>query len=109
MLTAPSHHHEHLQLADLVAGATTAAVAGNKWGMAMVPALDGLFHRNFFGTIGGTGLKVFPEQLTNLYFHVLGEDTFNKVAGSVGYPLPDKRMAYAENNGLPSKPVTTKK
>ncbi|QEO15844.1 DUF3800 domain-containing protein [Agromyces intestinalis] len=60
VLTAPSHHHEHLQLADLVTGATVAAVAGNRYGMELIPILRGLFHRNYYGTIGGTGLKLSP-------------------------------------------------
>ncbi|MCK6081481.1 DUF3800 domain-containing protein [Microbacterium sp. EYE_5] len=100
ILTAPSHHHEHLQLADLVVGAVTAACAGNRYGMQLVPSLLPLLHRNALNTIGGAGLKVFPDTLTNLYFHVLGEDTFWKVAGRNGYTLPSERAAYYANDGL---------
>lgn len=68
--------------------------------MDQVPRFKPIMHENFYGTIGGTGLKVFPDGLTNLYFHVLGENTFNKVAASTGYPLPDRRFDYSTDDGL---------
>lgn len=101
VLTAPSHHHEHLQLADLVVGSVTAAVAGNPYGMALMPELRAILHRNYHGWVGGTGLKVFPDDLTNLYYHVLGEDVFVKVMQNAGYPLPDAQYAYFDSPGLP--------
>jgi hypothetical protein len=100
VLTAPSHHHEHLQLADLVVGCTTAAVAGNPYGMGLLTQLKPLLHKNYHGWIGGTGLKVFPNDLINLYFHVLGEDILVKVSQHTGYPLPDSQFAYFADDGL---------
>lgn len=100
ILTAPSHHHEHLQLADLVVGSITAAVAGNRYGLGLIPSLRPLLLKNHHGWIGGTGLKVFPDALTNLYHHVLGEDTFVKVMLNTGYPIPDPQFAYFNDDGL---------
>lgn len=100
VLTAPSHHHPHIQLADLLTGCVTAAVAGNRYGMDLVGSFLPLLHRNAFDTSGGTGLKLWPDALINLYFHVLGEDTFAKVAMNAGFPLPDPSSPYSEDNGL---------
>ncbi|MBO9058843.1 DUF3800 domain-containing protein [Curtobacterium flaccumfaciens pv. flaccumfaciens] len=100
ILTAPSHHHEHLQLADLVTGSVTAAVAGNKFGMALAPELKKIMHTNAYGYIGGAGLKLFPDDLVNLHFHVFGEDTFAKVAKNSGWGLPWKDRDYFEDDGL---------
>lgn len=102
VLTAPSHHHEHLQLADLVVGSVTAAVAGSPYGMALMPELKPLLHRNYHGWIGGTGLKVFPDELKNLYFHVLGEDAYIKVSWNGGPGLPDRAHPYFDSDGLGS-------
>lgn len=102
ILTAPSHHHEHLQLADLVTGSVTAAVAGNKYGMALAPELKKIMHRNAYGYIGGAGPNLLPDDLTNLHHHVFGEDTFAKVAMNSGRGIPSQRYAYFEDDGLTS-------
>jgi hypothetical protein len=62
--TAPSHHVPHLQLADLVAGATTAAVAGNRYALELKPELMAVAHRNFHGRVGGAGLTLWPPELS---------------------------------------------
>lgn len=67
ILTAPSHHHPHLQLADLIAGSPTAAVAGVQYGVDLIPRLKPLLHTNNLGNIPGTGPKLFPDDLMNLY------------------------------------------
>jgi hypothetical protein len=85
ILTAPSHHVPHLQLADLVTAATTAAVAGMPSGLDLVPQLKGLARTNARGYIGGAGLVLWPQQIYDLYYWVLGEDTY--VRGSTGHPL----------------------
>lgn len=75
ILTAHSHHHAQLQLADLVAGSTTAALAGTKYGQELIPLLKPLFNTNQFGLIGSTGLKIFPDRFNNLHHWVLGKST----------------------------------
>ena len=97
--TAPSHHVPHLQLADLIASATTAAVAGNRFALDLLPELRGLAHRNAHRRIGGAGLTVWPPELYNLYHRVCGDDIY--VRSGNGYPLPDPNLAYADTDGLP--------
>jgi hypothetical protein len=100
MLTAPSHHHPHLQLADLVTGAVTAAVAGVQHGLDLMPCVQPLLHRNFFGGIGGTGVKLWPDQLVNVYHWALGEGDYMRVAMSGGFVLPRSGYPYSEDDGL---------
>ncbi|MEW2193679.1 hypothetical protein [Streptomyces microflavus] len=64
IVTAPSDHLPHLQLADLVTAATTAAVAGREAGMELVELLKPLARRNAHGYIGGAGLVLWPRSLT---------------------------------------------
>jgi hypothetical protein len=93
ILTTPSHLVRGLQLADLVTGITTAAVAGNPFGLALVDAVTPLLITNSLGTIGGTGLKLFPDSLVNLYHHALGETVYAKAAYRLGYTLPLQRWS----------------
>lgn len=101
ILTAPSHHHPQLQLADLVVGATTAAFAGNPYGMALMPHLKPMFHTNFWKmVIGGSGVKLYPDSVCNLYHWVLGDEYYMR--RGVGTPLPYAPLSnYVDNNGLP--------
>lgn len=99
ILTAPSHHHPHLQLADLITGSVTAAIGGSKFGMSLVPKIKPMFHVNWRGNIGSTGLKLFPDSLNNLHHWVLGEDTYTRGNGGVGLPY-DGFARYATNSGL---------
>lgn len=73
VLTAGSHHVPHLQLADLVVAATTAAVAGRPSGLALTSGLHQLAHKNRHGTAGGAGLKLWPPDLVDLYWWLFGE------------------------------------
>lgn len=98
ILTAPSHHHPHLQLADLVVGALTAAVAGVSYGLDLAPRLRPLLHTNNFGNIPGTGLKLFPDDLMNLYHWVLECSDYNR--GSTGIALPHRFYDYSEDDGM---------
>ncbi len=66
ILLSHSDHVPHLQLADLVVAATTAAVAGNRYALELVPLLQQLAHTNARGYAGGTGVKLIPDQLRNL-------------------------------------------
>jgi hypothetical protein len=98
ILTAPSHHHPHLQLADLVAGSVTAAVAGVRFGLDLMPRVSPLLHTNDLGAIAGTGLKLFPDDLINVYHWVLGVDSYSR--GYSGISLPWPRLAYASDDGM---------
>lgn len=100
IVTAPSHHVPHLQLADLVVAATTAAVAGHPAGIALAPLLRELAHRNTRGYAGGAGIKLFPDDLINLYWWVFGESAFWKVAEGSGWPLPLSELPFEANDGL---------
>lgn len=98
ILTAPSHLHPHLQLADLVAGSVTAAVAGNSYGLALIPLIKPMMCINFWSYVGGTGLKLYPDKLNNLHHWVLGEAGFRRGGGGVA--LPHASWRYAIDDGL---------
>jgi hypothetical protein len=97
-LTAASHHHRHLQLADLVAGALTAAVAGeNKYAEELLPKIRPIMHTNSWNGIAGAGLKLYPDALANLYRVALAEDAL--IRNSMGTPLPIAAFPYAYEAG----------
>jgi hypothetical protein len=97
VLTAPSDHLRHIQLADLVVGATTAAVSGNNKSAArLVPQLMGLAHRHPSGSVGGTGIKLFPDALINLHYWVFGETTYYR---RTSLPLPLPMPIYGRDDG----------
>ena len=98
IMTAPSHHVPHLQLADLIAGATTAAVAGNPYALALKPQLTRLAHRNNRRRVGGAGLSLWPPDLYNLFHWLYNDDTY--IRGNSGYPMPDPSLPYADSDGL---------
>jgi hypothetical protein len=85
IVTAPSDHVPHLQLADLVTAATTAAVAGRKSGLDLVPLLRELAHTRLTGETGGAGIVLWPKELYDLHWWVFGEEYYRR--GSVGFPL----------------------
>ena len=79
ILTAPSHHVPHLQLADLVAAATTAAIAGHPAGMALAPLLKSLARTNSRGFVGGAGVVLWPrDYLMDLYYWIFDEAHYAK-------------------------------
>lgn len=98
ILTAPSHLHPHLQLADLIAGSVTAAVAGVQHGLDLIPLIKPMMCINFWSNIGGTGLKLYPDKLNNLHYWVLGETEFSRRGGAVA--LPYDAWRYATDDGL---------
>lgn len=100
ILTAPSHHHPHLQLADLVTGALVAALAGTDHGNALVDLIKPILHKNFHGFIGGTGLKLFPDSINNLHYWVLGEMAMSRGNSGLGLPWDRHGWHYASSNGL---------
>lgn len=100
MLTAPSHMVRHLQIADLIVSITTAMVSGNtKWAEPYFETIRGMMLTNSLGYVGGTGLKVYPEQLTNLYHWVVREDAFTKAGRMTGISLPSDQYLYGETDG----------
>src|SRR5690606_28810204 len=56
IVTAPSDHVPHLQQADLVTAATTAAVASRARGLDFLAQLKALVHRRSTGECGGAGI-----------------------------------------------------
>lgn len=99
ILTAPSHHHPHLQLADLIAGASVGAFAGNSYALALIPKLKKLYHRNTWGCIGGLGVKLYPDEICNLYHWVLGDDIVTRRNSGVELPYKNFRR-FVEDDGL---------
>lgn len=85
IVTAPSDHVPHLQLADLVTAATTAAVAGRKSGLDLAPLLKDLAHTRVTGETGGAGIVLWPKELYDLHWWVFGEEYYRR--GNVGFPL----------------------
>jgi hypothetical protein len=102
IVTGASHHVPHLQLADLVVAATTAAVAGHPHGVALGPKLLNLAHKNVWDLAGGAGIVIWPTNLGNLLHWAFGEKTYAKVARNVGVTLPWRDWPYAEDGGLAS-------
>lgn len=120
-VTTPSHLVRHLQIADLVVGITTAMVGGDiGYAGPIFPHVKQMMLQNANGTIGGTGLKLWPNALRNLYHWALGEDTYWRVSMNAGVTLPwwewpyfydgvnqrrqdpDERAAYVAS--LPAQP-----
>jgi hypothetical protein len=96
VLTTPSHLVRHLQLADLVTGIMTAMVCGAyDYAEPLFPLVKPMLIKNRMDHIGGTGLKVFPDDLVNLYHWVLNEKFFHKSGGATSYPLPSPKISYA--------------
>lgn len=100
VLTAPSHHHPHLQLADLVVGSVTSAIAGVNAGLNMMPIIKPILHTNYLGEVAGAGLKLFPVEISNLHHWALGETGYSRPSASAGVTLPWRDWAYAEDAGI---------
>jgi hypothetical protein len=99
IVTAPSHHVPHLQLADLVVASTTAAIAGRKSGLDLGHILVELMHRHSLGDVNGAGLVLFPPKY-NLYYHAFGETSCSKPGRNTGFGLPVKGEPYCDDDGL---------
>ena len=97
VLTTPSHMARHLQLADLVTGITTAMVCGGyKFAPSLFDLVRPLLILNHMDGIAATGLKVFPNDLINLYHWVLKEDFLHKGGGAISYRLPTPKLPYSK-------------
>jgi len=99
IVTADSRYLRHLQLADLVAAATTGAIAGNPPALELGPLLVKLMHRHSLGDVNGAGLVLWPEKY-NLLYHCFGETGASKPSMMSGYTLPWREWAYAADDGL---------
>ncbi len=98
VLTTPSHLVRHLQLADLVTGITTAMVSAmDDYAGPLFPLVQKMFITNNMGGVAGTGLKVAPNGLENLYHWVLNENLFHKGGGAISYRLPSSNLPFATN------------
>lgn len=93
-----SQFHPQIQLADMVAGAVTAAVSGSKYGLALLPDIKPLFHTNSKGAIGAAGLKLFPDGLNNLHYWLNDETDLFSHYGRVA--LPNDRWQFSDGCGL---------
>ncbi|MFF2571171.1 DUF3800 domain-containing protein [Streptomyces sp. NPDC058084] len=106
IVTAPSDHLPHLQLADLVTAATTAAVAGRENGLELVELLKPLARRNSRDYIGGAGLVLWPPSLADLFYWVFGETHY--VRNGAVYPIgPQSGFSqpgslFSTSSGLPA-------
>ncbi|MEU4827095.1 DUF3800 domain-containing protein [Actinomadura sp. NPDC023710] len=109
VLTANSHHVPHLQLADLVAAATTGAIAGHRPALKLGLLLAKLMHRHRMKDVNGAGLVLFPERL-NLLYHCFGEKSASKPSANAGVSLPWAEGLYSEDDGLgvPAQPLPVK-
>jgi hypothetical protein len=65
IITTRSDHVDHLQLADLVAAATTALIAGAPAANPYKELIYKLLAKNYRGYVGGTGLKFIPSAAFN--------------------------------------------
>lgn len=106
IMTAPSHHVPHLQLADLIVAASTAAVAGRRSGLELKGQLSQLAHRNVHGDANGAGIVLYPPELLNLYYHAFGEESASRPSTNVGVRLPYPRFPYATDDGLEQPSAT---
>ncbi|GAA0489748.1 hypothetical protein Ade02nite_24840 [Paractinoplanes deccanensis] len=99
IVTADSQHVPHLQLADLITAATTAAIAGRKSALDLGPLLAKLMHRHRLDAVNGAGLVLFPEKY-NLLFWCFGETSWAKPSAQTGWALPHPDWAYGTSDGL---------
>jgi hypothetical protein len=96
LLTTPSHLSRHVQLADLVAGSTTGMVGGNQYAPPVFQYVAPLLVQAYTGARAGVGLKLFPDALTNLYRHLLGENEYWSDSRKEWIALPSAEYPYAE-------------
>lgn len=100
VVTADSRHVPHLQLADLIAAATTGAIAGNPSALELGPLLAKVMHRHSLGDVNGAGLVLFPDAYYNLLYHCFHETGWSRPGRMSGYTLPWRDWPYATDDGL---------
>ncbi len=98
ILTAPSHMIRHLQIADLVTGITTAMVGGGyDYAPPVFDEIRPLFVKSSYSLIGGTGLKIAPDRLENLYHWILKEEKYSLPNAGPFLTIPDPNRYYCNN------------
>jgi hypothetical protein len=100
VVTADSRHVSHLQLADLIAAATTGAIAGNPPALELGPLPAKLMHRHSLRDVNGAGLVLYPDNNYNLLYHCFGETGYSKPSMYSGWTLPLQGWPYATSDGL---------
>lgn len=97
LLSAPSHMHRVMQLADLVTSSTLAYVAGEQQhAPTTFPHVRALMPKS----VGGASVKIHPDlRYMNLYHWLFGDTHFYK--GGLGMPLPRRSSPYPSD---PTKP-----
>ena len=115
IVTAPSHHVPHLQLADLVTAATTAAIAGRPKAMKLTPQLKAIARTNAKGMVGGAGVVLWPPDINDLYYWVFGDEHYVKDGKSrplgptaATPPLLIPAGPTSKTMGCPRPPKTTR-
>jgi hypothetical protein len=106
VLTADSRHVPHLQLADLIAAATSGAIAGHPPALELGRLLAPLMHRHSLRYVNGAGLVLFPKHY-NLLYHCFGETGAAWPSTNTGVTLPWRGWAYATDDGLGHPVLTT--
>jgi hypothetical protein len=96
LLTTPSHLSRHVQLADLIAGSTTGMVGGNQYAPPVFEHVRPLLFQGQWGERSGAGLKLFPDDLRNLYFHLLGENQDWSESQQRWIGMPSSDLPYEE-------------
>jgi len=101
VLTTNSHLVRQLQIADVIASVVTSVIAGNvTYTQSIFDEIKPMLFRNGSGTIGGTGVKLFPDDLVNLYHWVLGEHHIPRSGGATGSRIPSPHVPYFEGPGI---------
>lgn len=100
VVSTPSKFVRLLQVADLVTGATLAAVGGEfTFSVPLVQELKPIYRREL-GRIGGCGVKIHPDyRYANLYHWIFGDRDF--IRFNSGRPLPLLDRPYAAGPGTP--------
>jgi hypothetical protein len=105
VLTTPSHLVRHLQIADLVTGITTAMVCGNyAYARPLFDRVRPMLVRNTSGYVIGSGIKLWPNELANVYYWITGETVIMRGGGAQGFKIPTPHHPYEKDEGLPIKP-----
>lgn len=94
VLSSPAKLIRLLQVADIVASCSIAAVAGeNRYAPPIFEMLKRILAKDT-GRIGGVGLKIHPNYIyANLYHWLLGDSHFWR--GNVGSPFPIESRPYS--------------
>lgn len=113
VLSAPARQVPHLQLANLVVGATAAVLAGQPLGAPLAPLLTRLMARRAAApmrsaqsTAGGVGLVLQPPRY-NLLNWAFGERWHYDAEQRQLVQLPHRDWDYARSDGMPAHPHQT--